>query len=107
MAQAARLLPLRFTECGLVIERGVTRRAFVPAHAITRARPIATVPADAHDLSFVDANVLLELAEPVEVHGLFGRTRVATALALSVDDRDAFLARLAQRVDDGVVDRAP
>jgi hypothetical protein len=97
VAHAVRLSPLRFTPSGVVIERGVLRRTIVPEHAIARAVPVATGSADAIDLSYVEPNVLLELSAPVEVHGLFGRKRSATKLLLSIDDRDAFLARLSAR----------
>ncbi len=47
--------------------------------------------ADALDLSILGANTTLRLRAPVIVHGLFGRTRTATAIALSLDDRDGFV----------------
>ncbi len=94
-AHAVRLSPLRFTPHGLVIERGVMKRAIVPTHAVMRAVPTSASIEGALDLSYVEPNVLLELAAPVEVHGLFGRARSTTKLLLSVDDRDAFLAELA------------
>ena len=68
------------------------KRAIVPSHAVVRALPVNASDKDALDLSYVEPNVLLELAAPVEVHGVFGRPRSATKLLLSVDDRDAFLA---------------
>lgn len=94
VAQAVRLAPLRFTALGLVIERGVMRRAIVPRDAIESATPVAAAAADAIDLSYVEPNVLLTLRAPVEVHGPFGRSRTTSKLTLSVDDRDGFLAAL-------------
>lgn len=107
-AHAVRLSPLRFTAHGLVIERGLMRRAIVPALSVTRAAPVAAAGDDAIDLSYVEPNVVLELDAPVHVHGMFGRTHTATKLLLSIDDRDAFFAELAraQRVDDRIVDGA-
>ncbi|HEY5949805.1 MAG TPA: hypothetical protein VIV40_30125 [Kofleriaceae bacterium] len=106
VAHATRLSPLRFTDVALVIERGITRRAFVRFADITHAVPTAATSADAVDLSYVEPNVELELRAPVEVHGMFGRSRHATKLTLSVDDRDAFFAQLAERVDRRIVDSA-
>lgn len=109
---AVRLSPLRFTPQGLVIERGVMKRAIVPVSTITRAHAApGTTNATpelggAIDLSYVEPNVVLELSAPVQVHGLFGRTRSATRLLLSVDERDAFFARLAELVDHRIVDGA-
>jgi hypothetical protein len=107
-AHAVRLSPLRFTAQGLVIERGVTRRAIVPAHAVARAVPVTAASDDAVDLSYTEPNLLLELSTPVDVHGPLGRAKSATKLLLSIDDRDAFLAQLARakHLDDRVVDGA-
>jgi hypothetical protein len=105
---SVRLSPLRFTDRGLVIERGVTRRAIVPTSAIVRAEVVTAIDAKAVgavDMSYVEPNLVLELASPVEVVGLFGRTKPATKLWLSIDDRDGFVARLAELVDRRVVDR--
>lgn len=105
-AHAVRLSPLRFTAQGLVIERGVTRRAFVPTGVIVRATPVAAATTDAADLSYVEPNVLVELSEPVQIHGLLGRSRTASKLLLSIDERDAFFARLTEYLDHRVVDGA-
>ncbi len=94
-AHAVRLAPLRFTPVGVVIERGVTRRVTVPREVIASAAPIESAVTGATDLSYTDPNVLLTLHTPVEVHGLFGRSRPSSQLLLSIDDRDAFLAQLA------------
>jgi hypothetical protein len=95
-AHSVRLSPLRFTPQGLVIERGVTKRTVVPDGAIAAATPIAVACSDAVDLSYTEPNVLLELHAPVIVHGMFGRTRSTTKLLLSIDDREAFLERVAR-----------
>jgi hypothetical protein len=93
-AHAVRLAPLRFTPAGVMIERGAMRRVTVPREAIESAAPIAVGVSDAIDLSYTEPNVLLTLNTPVVVHGPFGRQRSSSKLLLSIDERDAFLAKL-------------
>ncbi len=93
-AHAARLSPLRVIGDDLVIERGAIRRAIVPRAVIASATAIDGKVDGAVDLSLLGPNVLLELREPVIVHGMFGRQRRADKIMLSVDDRDAVLALL-------------
>jgi hypothetical protein len=97
-AQAVRLAPLRFTEQGIVIERGVMRRALVPHDAIASVAPIAVAVADAIDLSYVEPNVLITLHAPIDVHGPLGRTRATSKLLLSIDERDAFMQALREQI---------
>jgi hypothetical protein len=52
-------------------------------------------PEDARDLSILGANVVITLAEPCTLHGLFGIRRTARVLALSLDDADGFVATAA------------
>jgi hypothetical protein len=52
---------------------------------------------DAVDVSILGANVILTLREPCRLVGLFGRRRDALAIALSIDDRDGFLAAVQRR----------
>lgn len=106
-AQSVRLSPLRFIGAAITIERGISRRTVVPLRAIRRALSAPSERPAALDLSYGEPNVLLELTESVEVHRIFGRPRSATHLLLSIDGREAFFAALAERVDDGVVERAP
>ena len=42
-----------------------------------------------------EPTVLLTLRRPVEVRGVLGRRRTATAIALTIDAPDAFIAALA------------
>lgn len=72
----------------LELRLGVRWQARIPLADIS-----VTAPApEATDVSILGANVGLALAHPVTLTGLFGRTRVATELALSVDDPTAFTA---------------
>jgi hypothetical protein len=71
---------------------GVRWRARIPRTAIVSVETAATP--DALDLSILGANTVLRLREPVTAHGLFGRPRTAHAIALSLDDRDAFVRAL-------------
>ena len=94
MAHAVRLSPLRFLGEDLVIERGFQSRLVVPRALIADATPVATKVDGALDLAYFDPNVLLVFREPIAVHGLFGRTKTADRVTISVDDRDRFLAAL-------------
>ena len=73
----------------------------MPAHVIVRAVPTTVKSDDAVDLSYTEPNVLLELSAPVQVQGMLGRTRSTTKLLLSIDERDAFLAALAEQMSGG------
>jgi hypothetical protein len=94
MAHAMRLSPLRFIGDELVIERGFRARIVVPRAQIAEATPIAAKLDGTLDLSYFDPNVVVTLRSPVVAHGLFGRTRTADRVLLTVDDRDGFLATL-------------
>jgi hypothetical protein len=94
MTHAVRLSPLRFLGDDLVIERGFRARLAVPRHAIAEATPAAAKVDGALDLAYGGPNVLLVFREPVLVHGLFGRTKTADRIMISVDDRDGFLTAL-------------
>ncbi|HEY1814388.1 MAG TPA: hypothetical protein VGG74_18680 [Kofleriaceae bacterium] len=78
----------------VVIELGVRWRARIPYAAIVRAVPGASAELD---LAISQANVVVELREPAELIGLFGRRRTARSLALELDDPDAFVAALTSR----------
>jgi hypothetical protein len=53
------------------------------------------------NLSILGANVILNLREPVRIVGLLGRKRDATAIALSIDDREAFVAAVESAIRPG------
>jgi hypothetical protein len=48
-----------------------------------------------------EPQLVLQLAEPVVVHGLLGRTKIASLIGLSVDNPAAFLAAVQQRLVEG------
>jgi hypothetical protein len=91
---AVRLSPIRFLGDDLVIERGFGARVAVPRQLVAETTPIAAKQDGALDLSYLDPNVLLVFREPVTVHRLFGRTKKADRITISVDDRDDLLAAL-------------
>jgi len=66
-------------------------RARIPRAAIVAVEGPAD---DAVDVSILGANTVLRLDRTIRLHGPFGRTREATAIALSIDDRDAFVEAL-------------
>ncbi len=73
----------------LVIHVGLRHRVTVPLADLVAIEGAAS---DAMNLAVREANTVLRLRAPVEVHSLFRRPRLATALALSVDDRGALTA---------------
>ncbi len=70
---------------------GVRWRGRVPWSAITSIERVTEAPADAVDISVLGANVVVRLATPHVLHGLFGRRREAMAIALSIDEPEAFV----------------
>ena len=78
----------------LELRLGVRWRARVPRAAVVWAARCDGATSKAVDFSILGANVVVRLAEPCEVRGLFGRRRVVRELALSIDEPDAFLAAL-------------
>src|SRR3569623_1001430 len=78
----------------LELRRGVRWRARIPRADIVWAARCDGATCKASDFSILGANVVLRLAAPHAVHGLFGRRRVVREVALSVDDADACLAAL-------------
>jgi hypothetical protein len=75
----------------VVIDLGVRWRARIPYAAIVRVSLGASAELD---LAISQANVVVELREPIELIGLFGRRRTARSLALELDEPDAFIAAL-------------
>jgi len=78
----------------LVVQVGVRWNARIPRAEIVWAARCDGATCKRSDFSVLGANVVLRLAAPHEVRGLFGRRRVVREVALSVDDADAFLAAL-------------
>ncbi|HSN29550.1 MAG TPA: hypothetical protein VLT45_24850 [Kofleriaceae bacterium] len=82
------------TRDALELRLGVRWRARIPREAIVWAARCDGATSKAVDFSILGANVVVRLAEPHVVRGLFGRCRVVRELALSIDEPDAFLAAL-------------
>lgn len=78
----------------LELRVGVRWRAQIARADIVWAARCDGATCKTTDFSILGANVVLRLAAPHEVRGLFGRRRVVRELALSVDDADEFLAAL-------------
>lgn len=78
----------------LELQIGVRWRARIPRGDIGWAARCDGATCKASDFSILGANVVLRLAAPHEVRGLFGRRRVVREIALSIDDADGFLAAL-------------
>jgi hypothetical protein len=55
-------------------------------------------PDGACDLSILGADIVITLAAPIEVRGLFGRKRRGCVLAVSADAPDALVAALTSSV---------
>ena len=71
---------------------GVRWRGRLPWSAVTSIEPVTETPPDAVNASILGANVVVRLRSPVRLHGVFGRVREGAAIALSIDDREAFVA---------------
>jgi|JI10StandDraft_1071094.scaffolds.fasta_scaffold02307_4 hypothetical protein len=90
-----RLAPLRVTPTAVVGAVGVRWRLDVPRDAIAAVTAIDAAPPGALAAIVGEPTVLLTLRRPVEVRGLLGRRRTATAIALTIDAPDVFIAALA------------
>lgn len=75
----------------LEIVVGVRWRGRVPWSLVSAVDPIDATPPAALDASVLGANTIMRLRAPVRLHGMFGRAREATEIALSIDERDAFV----------------
>jgi hypothetical protein len=96
-AHAVRLGPARVTDAGLVVSRGLVRRAAIPWAAIAAVAPVAGKVAGAIDLAVLGPNLLITLTAPIAVRGPLGTTRRAARLTLGVDDRETLCALIAAR----------
>ena len=80
------------TDDGLELALGVRWTGRIPWSAIAsieRGTPGENEPGVV-DASILGANVVVELRTPCELVGILGRRRIATRVALSIDDADAF-----------------
>jgi hypothetical protein len=78
-------------ERDLELAIGVRWRGRVPWSMVESIEAVAEAPADAINAGILGANVSVRLRAPVRLHGVFGRVRESTAIALSIDERDAFV----------------
>lgn len=76
---------------GLELAVGVRWRGHVPWSLVSAIDIADGAPTDALDASVLGANVVLRLRAPVRLHGMFGRERETTEIALSIDEREAFV----------------
>ena len=79
-------------DAGLELRIGIRWRGRVPWADVVSIDPVDATPADAINASILGANVVLRLRAPCALVGLFGRRRAGTAIALSLDDREAFVS---------------
>lgn len=82
---------IALTESALELRLGARWRGTIPRSAIVRVERVTEAPNRGVDFSILGANVLVTLAAPHEVRGLFGRRRVVDVLALSIDEPDRFM----------------
>jgi hypothetical protein len=90
-----RLYPLRVDREHVHLALGIRWRAEIPRAAITSIEDVREAPKGAFDAGLGGANLVLHLDREVELRGLFGIRRRATAIALTLDDAAALRAALA------------
>jgi hypothetical protein len=83
---AIRLYPHAVVGETLHLRLGIRWRAAVPLADIESITSIHAVPEGAFSLALFEPSVLVTLRAPTEVRGLFGRTRRADRIALTIDD---------------------
>ena len=93
-AQALRLYAIVVDATHVHVTVGFRRRASLPLEAIESIERGTIVPDGAAALTMFEPTLIITLREPVTVHGLFGRSRAATRIALSVDDPDALVCAI-------------
>ncbi len=71
---------------------GVRWRGRVPWTDVTAIEEVSETPSDAINASVLGANITVRLRATVRLHGVFGRVREGTAIALSIDEPEAFVA---------------
>ncbi len=99
---ASRLQPIVLGDTHLHLRTGMRWRVDIPWRQLTSAGKISQMdkklPGYLNLAAMGEPQLVLRLAEPVAVHGLLGRTRVASLIGLSVDDPTAFLTAVQQRL---------
>lgn len=71
---------------------GVRWRGRVPWSQVAAIEDVTEAPTDAINAGVLGANLVVRLRAPTRLHGVFGREREGTAIALSIDEREAFVA---------------
>ena len=79
-------------ERDLELAIGVRWRGRVPWSAVATIETVTEAPTDAINASILGANVVVRLRAPTRLHGVFGREREGTVIALSIDEQEAFVA---------------
>ena len=88
VARSFALRPVLATDTELVVRAGLLWTVRVPRCSISCEDPGAICEIRLTPLG--NPNVVLRLADPVRARGLYGRTRSVHALALSLDEPEAF-----------------
>ena len=94
---AARAMPSRINDRGIVVRTGLRWRAEIPWSdivAVSRTRPAETGVSTA---LFGDPSLWLESRAPVRIQGPFGITRTTRLVGLAIEDVDGFIARVEAR----------
>jgi hypothetical protein len=91
-AQAIRLYPVAVADGVLHLRLGVRWRGKVALDQIRSIERITAVPAGAINLALMEPTVLVTLRGPIELRGLFGKTRRGDQFALTIDDPEALIA---------------
>jgi hypothetical protein len=94
-----RLYPLRVTADAIVAAVGIRWRITIPRDAIASITPVTSVPDGAFNASVMEPTLVVTLSRPIEIRGLFGIRRTASAIALSVDEPERFLSALPSRCE--------
>jgi len=105
--QAVRLRPILLTGDTLEVRIGLLWNVRVPYHQISGVVRVAAREAPGrraagylHAVVLGTPHLLVELAEPVDVRGLYGYTkRGVRRIGVAVDERDRFAAELTARVE--------
>lgn len=103
--QAVRLRPILLGPDALHLRTGLRWSARIPYGRIARVVPAGRTAPDRRAPGYLHAvplgtpHLLLELAEPVEVAGLYGVSRRGVSrIGISVDDQARFVAELEERI---------
>lgn len=98
---ASRLQPIVLGDAHLHLRTGMRWRVDIPWQQITAVGKISQAdkraPGYLNLSAMGEPRLAVRLAQPVPVHGLLGRTRIASLIGLSLDDEAAFIAAVSQQ----------